>query len=66
MVAGLRGAVALNKKLQNRGEASRLADSHIHSSEYIEPTNILSRKRGGKRPRLTTGDRIKIVHQVLH
>ena len=37
----------------------------IHPSEYIDPTNPLARKRGRKRSKLTTRDKIQIVHKVL-
>ena len=37
----------------------------IDPSDFKEPVSIASRRRGGKRPKLRTQDKIAIVHQVL-
>ena len=33
--------------------------------DFIQPTCIIARRNGGNRPKLTTGDKIAIVHKIL-
>ena len=64
--SGLASAAKLSKKLESRGAGARVKPDVIHPSEYIEPTNPYARKRGSRRPKLTTQDKIQIVHKILY
>jgi len=64
--AGVESIEELSKKLQNRGTGLRKNPFEIKPAEYIEPTPKACRKRGKGRPKLTAGDKIDIVHKVLH
>ena len=37
----------------------------LDPKDFIEPTSIIARRNGGNRPKLTTGDKIAIVHKIL-
>ena len=55
----------LAKKIQNRGSGKKRNPYEIHPSEYIEPTAIDSRKKGGRRGKLSLDQWIDIVFQVI-
>ena len=63
---GLQDTFRLSKKLQNRGEERPTLLNPIQISEYIEPTNIGGRKRGRRKNKLTTDEKISIVHKVIY
>ena len=62
---GLNSAAELGKKLQNRGTGVKKDPYDIQPKEYIEPTDIVCRKKGKGRPKLTVREKIKIVHKVI-
>jgi len=66
MNEGFNSAGELSKKLQNRGTGKKKSAYDISPKEYIEPTDIVYRKKGKRRPKLTVKEKIMIVYKVIH
>ena len=56
----------LSKRLRNRDDGTVKETNPIKGSEYIVPVSPSCRRRGSKRAKLTVGQKIKIVHKVIH
>jgi len=59
-------AQKIAKRLRNRNDGTVKEANPIKPSEYIEPTTASCRKRGTKRAMLTVGQKVDIVHKVIH
>jgi len=62
---GFEASFRLSRKLMNRGEDRAPMLKPIKPSEYKEQTSPDSRRRGRGRPKLTAGNKIRIIHKVI-
>ena len=56
----------LVKKIQKRGTGQAPDINPILAKECIVPTNPNRRRRSNRRPRLSTSDKVEIVHKVIN